>query len=332
MSEIFNEANDAPKRTSSKQGQLMWTFRQLNGMGPGGNQFYLFRYASKGNRVVKWFRDERSAKAEMKSLNAELSEAGNGAVLDYRTRLDAYRASAILEPYGVSLVEAAEAYVAARKRDENPVMVSVLCEAVRNVYKRKVADKEVRESSLEKLMQRLSLLSATFGNTNAKTLDGVEIKQFLADKEDWKTATKKGTFTDWSTIFKAAIQLRLIDKNPLEGLDNFKVKDKAPVKITPTDKVRDIISHAPERARAALILKFFTGIRTSEVCKLDWSAIKGESLLISADVSKTRRVRRIALKGLLSGVLEWLAPYVKESGRVYELDESTFNKDVAAAC
>jgi len=71
-------------------------------------------------------------------------------------------------------------------------------------------------------------------------------------------------------------------------------------------------------------------MRTREVCKLDGAAINLDrgSVLVGADVSKTRRVRRFSLDGLLSGVTDWLRPFVG-SGRVYQLDESTFNKDIA---
>jgi integrase len=330
VSEIFNEANDAPARTTSKQGQLMWTFRQLNGMGPGGNQFYIFRYASKGKRVVKWFKTEREAKAEMKTLNAELSEAGNGAVLDYRTRLDAYRASAMLEPFGVSLVEAAEAFIAARRREENPVMISTIVEAVRNEYRLKLANKEVRETTVESLNKSLRGLVEAFGNVNIKTLDGAEIKSYIAGHEAWAPKTKVGKFTDWSTAFKVAVQLRLIERNPLDGISNFRVKDRQSIEIIPVDKVRDLIANAPDRVRAGLVLKLFTGMRTSEVCRLDWSAINLDrgSVLVDAAISKTRRTRRFNLDGLLSGVAEWLRPLAGE-GKVYSLDESTFNKDIA---
>jgi integrase len=330
MSEVFNDANDAPTRTSSKQGQLMWTFRKLDGFGPGGSQFYIFRYASKGNRQTKWFKDERAAKAKMKELNAELSEAGNGAVLDYRTRLDAYRAAALLEPFGVSLVEAAEAFIAARRREENPVMISTIVEAVRNEYRLKLVNKEVRETTVDSLNKSLRGLAEAFGNVNVKTLDGAEIKAYIAEKAEWAPKTKVGKFQDWNTALKVAVQLRLIDRNPLDGISNFRVKERQSVEIIPVDKVRDLIANAPERARAGLILKLFTGMRTSEVCRLDWSAINLErgSILIGADVSKTRRVRRFNLDGLLSGVAEWLRPCVG-SGRVYQLDESTFNKDIA---
>jgi integrase len=111
------------------------------------------------------------------------------------------------------------------------------------------------------------------------------------------------------------------------------VNDKAPIEIIPTDKVKDLISKAPERTRAALVLKFFTGMRTSEVCKLDWSAINLErrSVLVSAEVSKTRKTRRFELTGLLDGVVEWLKPYAEECGQIYAHTESTFNKDIAEA-
>jgi integrase len=309
--------------------------RKLKGdkPGPGGNWFYIFRYEAKGKRVVKWFAAEKDAKAKAKELNLELTENGADCQLDRMTRLQAYRANAILEPYGVSLVEAAEFFVAARKREENPVMVSTIVEAVRNEYKLRLVNKEVRETAVASLNKSLNGLSEAFGNVNVKTLDGSEIKAYIASKPEWAPKTKAGKFVDWSTAFKVATQLRLIDSNPLEGISNFRVNDKAPIEIIPTDKVKDLISKAPERTRAALVLKFFTGMRTSEVCKLDCSAINLEcrSVLVSAEVSKTRKTRRFELTGLLDGVVEWLKPYAKECGQIYAHTESTFNKDIAEA-
>jgi integrase len=54
-------------------------------------------------------------------------------------------------------------------------------------------------------------------------------------------------------------------------------------------------------------------------------------VLVSAEVSKTRKTRRFELTSLLDGVVEWLKPYAKESGAIYGHTESTFNKDIAAA-
>jgi integrase len=320
-------------RPSTKRGQIFWTVRELNGVGPGGNSHYIFRYESKGKRVVKWFSSKLAAQKKAKELNQELTASGADCQLDLATRLQAYRATSILEPYGVSLVEAAEFFVAARKREENPVMVSTIVEAVRNEYRLKLANKEVRPTTVASLFKSLNGLIEAFGNVNVKTLDGAEIKDFIATKEEWKPVTKAGKFTDWSTAFKRAVQLRLIEVNPLEGIDNFRTHDKAPIEIIPVDKIKDLIAKAPERTRAALVLKIFTGMRTSEVCKLDWSAINLErrSVLVSAEVSKTRKTRRFELTGLLDGVVEWLKPYAEECGQIYAHTESTFNKDVAEA-
>jgi integrase len=320
-------------RKSTKRGQMFWTVRELNGKGPGGNSHYIFRYESKGKRVVKWFSSKLAAQKKAKELNAELTANGLDCQLDLATRLQAYRATAILEPYGVSLVEAAEFFVAARKREENPVMVSTIIEAVRNEYRLRLANKEVRKTTVASLFKSLNGLSEAFGNANVKTIDGAEIKDYIARKKEWAPKTKVGKFVDFSTAFKRAVQLRLIERNPLEGIDNFRSHDKAPIEIIPVDKVKDLISKAPERCRAALVLKFFTGMRTSEVCKLDWSAINLErrSLLVSKEVSKTRSVRRLQLTGLLDGVVAWLKPYAKEGGKIYDHTESTFNKDIAEA-
>jgi integrase len=321
------------KATRNKVGQETWTYRKLDGKGPNGCKHYIFRYEGKGNRLRKWFTGEEAARAEAKRLNAELLANGNGGQLDSATRLQANRALAILKPYGATLVEAAEAFVAQRKRDENPVYVSTIAEAVKSQYRSKLANREVSKGHFDGICKSLRFLVNAFGSVNAKTLTGAEIKEYIAQNSDWKTVTKHGQFIGWNTAFKAAVELRFIDRNPLDGISNFRVTDKSEVTIIPTDKIKDLIANAPERARAGLVLKLFTGIRTAEVCRLDWSAISLDrgSILIDAKISKTRKTRRIALDGLLSGVVEWLRPYAKAEGLVYGQTASTFAKDVKAS-
>jgi integrase len=101
------------------------------------------------------------------------------------------------------------------------------------------------------------------------------------------------TFCRWMTI------RNIIGKDPTNGImEPAIIHDKKPAKyLSPDDaeRIRKAISTAPIRFRCAFICSLYAGIRPTEVCRMRWEHInmKERSIYLPAEVTKTRRPRRI---------------------------------------
>lgn len=77
---------------------------------PNGNKYWFIIGRPNGKRVRAWFDSEAEAKAEAKKQNSELEDYGSKSfTLSASQRAQAEEAIRLLTPYGLSLVDAAQA-------------------------------------------------------------------------------------------------------------------------------------------------------------------------------------------------------------------------------
>lgn len=82
-----------------------------------------------------------------------------------------------------------------------------------------------------------------------------------------------------------------------------------------TEEASTLLKDAPEWLIPTLAIKLFSGMRSEEVFKLDWAAIKFEQdvILLSKSITKTKLRRSVPL---LPNLKKWLAPFSKPEGLV----------------
>jgi len=98
------------------------------------------------------------------------------------------------------------------------------------------------------------------------------------------------------------------------------------------DEVKALLEHIAPKAKAGLVLALFSGLRTSEVCRLLWSNVdlNQKHVAIGADIAKTASRRLVPIPDNARALLRSLVG--PRDARVFEGKPDRFSKLVSAAC
>jgi integrase len=104
---------------------------------------------------------------------------------------------------------------------------------------------------------------------------------------------------------------------PTEADELAKAKDcGGKIGILKPEELARLLADAPERIALFFALGAFTGMRSSEILRLDWLDLNFERCFITVAPEKAKTATR-RLVPILSNLMEWLAPYRSRSGRVF---------------
>lgn len=239
-----------------------------------------------------WLATEAEAKAKADALNK-----GGGAFT--ARELDEYRHAKELLA-GIPLVTAVRHYMESLS-GESGITVAEL-------VSRHLSVATGRPDYLEKKRHYLGKLSKAVGDKLLAMVQPTDIESVVMGfRSDWV----RNTFlTHARVLFRYGVRMKLTRNDPTAGMLERRVTPSKVI-LTLADTahlLKTCREHFPDLV-APVALQLFTGIRTSEVCRLDWSAIKlGQFIDVSADVSKTHERR----------VIDWwpkrLSEYVSQAG------------------
>src|SRR6516225_1903182 len=99
--------------------------------------WYLSGFAGE-KRIQLWFRSEKEAKAAAANRNAEIKAHGTQVSLSPVNRMQAIAAAEKLAPYGKSILEAVDFFVAHLDRLGSSISVAALCERVGTEFERRL--------------------------------------------------------------------------------------------------------------------------------------------------------------------------------------------------
>jgi integrase len=108
-------------------------------------------------------------------------------------------------------------------------------------------------------------------------------------------------------------------------------EDDEPVEIFTVDQVNRILECAAPELLPLFAIGAFAGVRTSELLQLEWNDVHFHTghLDIRAEVAKSGRSRFFKLE---PNLVEWLAPYAQETGRIWRGTEDMFRNARKAMC
>ncbi len=137
--------------------------------------------------------------------------------------------------------------------------------------------------------------------------------------KDAKPATVRQEMMFVSGMFREAMKRDLIDRNPLQRVDKPSI-DNTIVRYLDPDEERDLLAHAPEPLRTAIIISIHAGLRDGELANLSWADVRFRERVIVVRHTKSKRDRLIPMNRTLYELLEKLprhlsSPYVITSPR-----------------
>jgi integrase len=271
---------------------------------------FVVNFKEAGKRKRTFFEAKEPANAFVAFKNAELNRNGvEHAEFSTALRVMAQNAVEALNPFGKTITDAVQHYVAHLKASEKSCSAS---ELVGELVAAKEAD-GASQRHLSDLRSRLNIFAKRFDGQMVATITSAEI-------DDWLRSLKVSAVTRNHyrrlivLAFNFAVQRGYGTDNP--AAKTAKAKElKSDIGILTITQAARLLESATPDVLPYIAIGLFAGLRRAEIERLDWSEIDFESGLIevTAKNAKTARRRHVTMQPNLR---EWLLPLRKHKGNV----------------
>jgi integrase len=286
---------------------------------------------SKGYRVLRSFSDRAEAFKEAEKIARQLATGETlAAQMKSKEAAEYVRAKEIL-PIGMNLITVVSHCAEAIKILGSDRIIEAAKELVRrNPVERpsrtvkQVADelielkikRNVSERYQQELKYQLNKICERFGGDVSTVTTGD--LQLWFDRLDAAPRSIRNLRSAAATLFRFAEARCYIGKgeNPALATEKIKAKNGDDIEIYSVDEIARLLDKADESIKPALAIQAFTGIRTAELMRLDWQAVKfnRRHIEITASNAKTASRRIVPITPNLG---KWLKPHSKKTGMIF---------------
>ena len=278
--------------------------------GSATSKFVVEGLRVEGKRTRKFFKTRREAEAWLRMIRARVKKEGEGAIhMPEQLRVEAVKCAEKLKPFGVTLTDATEHFLAHLAAIQRSCTVVALIAEFR-ASKEQDGASERYQKDMKNRLQRFE------DDLGFKMV--AEIRSSSID--DWLRGltvgaqTRNNFRTILRTLFEYGVMRGYLLENPVAKTAKAKVVRGAPAILKP-EEMRKLLECASSDFLPYLAIGGFAGLRSAEIDRLDWSEIDlGQRLIhVKAEKSKTAQRRLTTISDCLAA---WLAPFSEKSGRV----------------
>jgi integrase len=263
------------------------------------------KYAASGKRERHFFTTHAKAKAAAAKLKDDRETFGAQSISIPPALADQATAAALLlEPWGVSILEAARIVAEMRAKD---AASRPLSDAVAEWTNAKT---KLRDRTIQSYKQVSKRLVAAFGERLLTSISAEELRAAIVPAGA-SAATALGelrrglAFWNWC----ARKPRGWCAPDILEGIEKPQADDSAEIRTLTADDAEALLRTAEKyfpKAVATYAIQLFAGVRSEEVAKLETEAVSSDGIELSARVTKKKRRRHITLSPTLAA---WLVRY-----------------------
>jgi integrase len=268
-----------------------------------------------GKRTQYWYKSEDDAQRAAEDLNAEITAHGTQVALSSVDRLRAIHATERLRPYGKTIDDAVNFYVAHLEQLTASVPFSKLATHIREEFKRRAKNNEASGRHIETVHETLHKLEAKFGDRSVATIETKEIREWLLHLPlAAKTKNKHRGYA--RQIFNLGLDYGYCTTNPVVGVKKFRERsneENGEISILSAEDTEKLFQTADTKVIPFLVLNFFCGIRRATVERLDWSDVSMAQKHVIVPRCKGKNQKRYRVM-LSDNALEWLKPLAQEKG------------------
>ncbi len=266
-----------------------------------------------GNPRQEYFKKSRDADNYIKSVvDARRLEGQQAFLLTFDQRFQALKCFQKLDPYGVPLMTAVDAYVSEHCAKVGGKSVSQGVEDFLISCRRA----NLKPRTVTQYESDLSIYCETFGESQVVGVVRDDVEEWLGES-DWSARTRQNKLTTLSTFYTFAIDKGYCSVNPVERIKRPKVDDDPIGLLTPEQTQGLLNQSAKDRPDlvAGIAIAAFSGLRRSELCALEWQEVhlQEREIEVKASKAKTRQRRVVKINDTLA---EWLEVYGPGKGRV----------------
>lgn len=173
--------------------------------------------------------------------------------------------------------------------------------------------RQLSKRSQYDLKMRLGRFARDFGTRALASVTTEEIRSYI-QSEATHPKTMANIRLSISSIFSAAYLSGQITRNPVLGVKLPRIVLNDPEVIN-AKQLAAILEAAPERSRAAIAIQALSGLRASEVLRLDWAQVSLPHLLITVSAKKAKTASRRHVP-VCDALAEWITPLHQGKGTV----------------
>ena len=278
-----------------------------------------------GQRIRDTYPTKAEAEDRATEIRTQVENEGRSAfTMPTAVRVEAVRAVKQLAPHKATITEAVDFYV-------EHVLKYRTAPTVAEIVKRLVTEAEGnkrRDRTVKDLRMRLEQFAKNFGDRQLASITREELAAWLNDPT-LGARSRINYAVKASQLYNFAIRNQWAEYNIAASLPRPTAEDAEPEIFTAEQAAR-LLEHAAEYDLLPYVaLGLFAGLRSAELLRLDWSAVKlGErSIIIAAGVAKKRSRRVVEINDTLAA---WLPSCAKRKGMVVEIpDQRTLYKRLA---
>jgi len=282
----------------------------------GGKPFWQVNLGSqvldgKRHRLRKTFasREEALTYAQLRKVE-KVNYGTAGISLSDRARSEAVEAGRLLAPYNASILDAVREYIARRE-------LTSRSETVGNAVQAFLAAKShdgLRPRYTADLRFRLGRFVVSFGNRKAADIEANEIYDWLQGLG--QSALSRNTYhLRLNILFEYCLTRGWVRDNPVKSVPRAKVSTEGRIGILSPEQVARLLEAADFETLPYWAIGAFSGLRTAELRRLEWTDFHWDSLLLEVPSlkSKTASRRFVTIRPNLAA---WLESYRERSGLV----------------
>jgi integrase len=282
---------------------------------------FVVNYREAGKRKRSFFETKEQAESFVAFKNAELKRNGvEGAEFPTALRVMAQNAVEALKPFGKTIADSVQHYVAHLKASEKS------CTAVQLV-KELIAAKErdgASERHISDLRSRLNIFAEKFNGEPVATITGAEIDDWLRSLP--VSAVTRNHYRRLIVLaFNFAIGRGYAASNPAKETAKAREPKTKPGIFTVEQATALLVNASPE-ILPYIAIGLFAGLRRAEIERLDWSEIDFDSghIEVTAEKSKSKIANRFVT--MQPNLREWLMPLRKLKGSVTPQETFVFRQ------
>ncbi len=263
-----------------------------------------------GGRERRTFKDKADAITHIETAKIQQENYGNAAMgIDDRLRVMAVQAQQKLQPFGATLMDAAEYYAKHLARQKGGIP---LTQALAEFLKSK-SGAGFSAGYLKTLRHHLQRLCDTMPARTTASVTTGNVDEFLTGL-GLSAQTASGFRQDARTFFEFCVGRGYCSDNPVNRAARFKPKPPK-IGILTVEETARLLAECDDDLLPAVAIAAFCGLRQAEIERLDWKAVDlAEGIVtVDASIAKTASRRTVAIPDNLNA---WLKPLAKASGPI----------------
>ena len=265
-----------------------------------------------GKYRTKFFQKKAEAETWQQQMETELRNQGRE-VLNFPTalRVMAQECAERLALHGKSLRDATAHYVAYLEAHQRSARLDH--GVAEFIAAKRAMIKPPSCHTMSNIKRHLGKMTATLGASMMSDITREDLEKCFADAlsiSNFNALVHKAR-----EFFRWACDVRhYCAENP--ALNVALVDDaERPVGVLKPDQIARLLESAPPVELAYFAIGAFAGLRSAEICRLDWSEIDFEDGVIEVPADKAKTAKRRPVK-MLPCLRAWLEPLAQKSGKV----------------